>query len=162
MGRHSNNDDMEKWLLPSHFFSRRRIGSATIFLPSIAWHFITTVAFISDHLCDRQSPSYFFVFTCDAFLRMNKMYRSHPVTTEWYLNHVSGMHVLPRVSSDAAWSTADICYPASPNCRPPQGTPSTQPPASDCQEQKGTYAAGEDAPASSLWVDYLSDIFQTL
>jgi len=60
------------------------------------------------------------------------------------------MHVLPRVSSDAAWSTADICYPASPNCRPPQGTPSTQPPASDCQEQKGTYAAGEDAPASSL------------
>lgn len=87
--------------------------------------FITTGALTSHHLCviGRASLIFYFIFifTCDAFLRMNKMYRSHPVTTEWYLNHVSGMNMLSRVPSDAAWSTADTCYPASPNRSPPQG-----------------------------------------
>lgn len=100
----------EDWLCPP------------IFLPSHHSALQDTSLLQSIHiglsLCDRQSLSLFFVFTCSAFPSLNKMYRSHPVTTEWYLNHVSGMHVLPRVSSDAAWSTADMCYLSSPNPSP--------------------------------------------
>lgn len=49
-----------------------------------------------------------FISPSSAFMMMNKMHRSHFVTTEQNVNHISGVHVLPRASSDAAWSTADV------------------------------------------------------
>lgn len=126
-GRHRNGDNVGKWFFPHYTQVISSAGGELalspssflpITLPCKALHYYRAYTLDCGHW---QSLSLFFVFTCSAFLRMNKMYRSHPVTTEWYLNHVSGMHMLPRVSSDAAWSTAYMCYPSSPNPSPLQG-----------------------------------------
>lgn len=92
MGRHGNGDNLGSDL--SHITLKSclqqgengRAGSnpsavLLIALPRKALH--RYQAYASDRLCmvGRASLSFFF-FTSSAFLRMNKMYRSHPVTTE--------------------------------------------------------------------------------
>lgn len=116
--------------------------------------------FASDHLSEVEPLSHF-LFPLPVHSWGWAKCTDHSVTTEWYVNHVSGVQVPPRASSDAAWSTADVLTGLS-KSQPFAGGSRAQSAASDFQKQWEICTEVEDAHTSSLLSYYLSSTYRML